>query len=437
MEIVSRTPSIDIPLGKWRRMLDAGKGGRLCFDILVNGQDGGWTRFDTVENAIANDAIDQHLVYRLLKPVFSWWNTIGIYQRNLADWDESIVLDGRSFGKGCVNCHTFLNNSPKRMFVGVRSSAHGAATLSAADGKVAKIGAKWGYTAWHPGGNVVVYSAMRVQQFFHQAGMEIRDVIDLDSILLYHNLATQTVKTAPAISDKERLETYPTWSPDGRWLYFCSAPQIFGDPESLTLDLCKELKYDLRRVRYDAMKDEWGTPETVLSAKRTGHSMLLPRISPDGRFLLFCMCRHGCFPAYRPSSDLYMLDLQKPDGEPRRLDINSEFSESWHTWSSNSRWIVFSSKRQGGLFTRLYISYVDEEGVAHKPFVLPQRNPGFYDSFLKTYSVPELVTGPVEISQRDLAVAAAGPDAIKPQGLAITGATPEASKMWNSAPYAQ
>ena len=135
----------------------------------------------------------------------------------------------------------------------------------------------------------------------------------------------------------------------------------------------EKLKYDLRRISYDVATDQWGQAETVLSAEETGQSILLPRISPDGRFLVFCMCRYGCFPVYQPSSDLYLMDLATR--QYRKLAINSEFSESWHSWSSNSRWIAFSSKRQGGLFTRTYLSYVDQAGTAHKPFVLPQQDP--------------------------------------------------------------
>ena len=142
----------------------------------------------------------------------------------------------------------------------------------------------------------------------------------------------------------------------------------------------------------------------MLAAEKTGLSILLPRVSPDGRFLLFCMCRYGCFPAYQPSSDLYLLDLKR--GTYVKLPINSEFSESWHSWSSNSRWIAFSSKRGGGTFTRTFLSYIDESGQAYKPLVVPQSDPEFYDSFLKTFSVPELVTGPVPVSRASLVQAA-------------------------------
>ncbi len=183
------------------------------------------------------------------------------------------------------------------------------------------------------------------------------------------------------------------------------------------------------RISYDLETDKWGSSEMVLPSAKTGLSILLPRISPDGRFLLFCMCEYGCFPVYQPSSDLYMMDLTTRDY--KKLDVNSDFSESWHSFSSNGRWIVFSSKRRGGLFTRSYISYVDPQGKVHKPFILPQKTPSFYDSVLETYSVPELITGPIEISERQLGkvIRAASETKLK---LPITGATPKvgASEPW-------
>jgi hypothetical protein len=191
-----------------------------------------------------------------------------------------------------------------------------------------------------------------------------------------------------------------------------------------------EVKYDLVRIAYDVEADQWGQPETVLAAKDTGRSILLPRISPDGRFLLFCMCRYGCFPAYQPSSDLYLMDLEK--GTFAEAPINSEFSESWHSWSSNSRWIAFSSKRGEGTFTRCYLSYVDRSGRAHKPFVIPQADPEFYDTFLKTFSVPELVTGPVPVAPAALMRAARSDSAI-----AVTAMPDGQPEIDDSDPYRQ
>ncbi|MHC4981719.1 MAG: TolB family protein, partial [Planctomycetota bacterium] len=313
---------------------------------------------------------------------------------------------------------------------------YGSATLFADEGKVDRIGAKWGYTAWHPTGRVAVYSVMNVKQFMHRASMEVRDVVDLDAGLKCYDLKKQSVNMPRSISDSQRLESYPTWSPDGKYLYYCSAPILWQDRNSVPPRHYDKVRYDLMRVSYDVESDKWGKPELFLSGEKLGKSILMPRISPDGRFLLFCMCDYGVFPIYRPCSDLYLMkDIETREYE--KLPINSKFSESWHSWSSNGRWIAFSSKRRGGLFTRLYISYVDSTGKAHKPFILPQRNPEFYDSFLKTYSVPELVTGPVEVSHRALTSAARSANTITPATAAVTTATPKASEAKVSEPYRQ
>jgi hypothetical protein len=84
------------------------------------------------------------------------------------------------------------------------------------------------------------------------------------------------------------------------------------------------------------------------------------------------------------------------------MELNSAECESWHSWSSNSRWIVFSSKRGNPMFNRPHLAYVDSNGKCGKPFVVPREDPTFYDSYLKTYTIPVLATGRVEISERRL-----------------------------------
>ena len=135
------------------------------------------------------------------------------------------------------------------------------------------------------------------------------------------------------------------------------------------------------------------------------------------------MCEYGCFPVYQASSDLYMMDLSTR--QYRKLTVNSPYSESWHSWSRDSRWIAFSSRRRDGRFTRTYLSYVDGDGTVHKPFILPQRDPTYYNSLLETFSVPELISSPVKVRQRVLARAARSKDAIGVD-VPITGATPKA-----------
>jgi len=256
------------------------------------------------------------------------------------------------------------------------------------------------YTTWHPNGSLAAFAMIRPAQCFRAAGLEIRDVFDLMSDLAAVNVETGAVTTSPRIADSGRMETFPSWSADGKWLYFVSSPPFGNGKPTPSFEDIDKLKYDLMRVPYDTEKDEWGQPETILSAAETGMSISQPRTSPDGRYLLFSMTDYGCFPIHQSSCDIYLMELK--NGKYRRLECNSKESDSWHCWSSNSRWIVFSSKRDNGLLARPYFSYLDKEGREHKPFVLPQKDPTFYDTWLRTYNVPELISGPVTIPQEEL-----------------------------------
>ncbi|MBN2131913.1 MAG: PD40 domain-containing protein [Sedimentisphaerales bacterium] len=438
IEISSRSGEIRIPERPWRTLLEMNRGRELHVDVFVLPDRAAddprqvrpaWRRFESFSNTVAVDNIDRYLVYRRIHPAHSTWREMGIYQRDLSTFDESVVLHNRNIAGGCLNCHTLCANRSDTMLISSRSSKYGSAALLNEDGRIRKVGTKFGYTSWHPSGKLITYSVNKVALFLHSANREVRDVIDLDSLLAYYVLDARQIRTAEPLARKDRLETYPTWSPDGRYLYFCSAPLTWKERNIIPASY-DEIHYDLVRIAYDLDRDQWGRPETVLDAKQTGKSILLPRVSPDGRWLLFCTCDYGCFPVYQKSSDLHILDLQSAadtGNKPyRRLGINSDESESWHSWSSNSRWIAFSSKRGTGLFTRTYLSYIDENGRACKPILLPQKTPSHYDGCLWTYSVPELVSAPVRATGEKLARVLRDPEAIE-VAMPITMATPRAT----------
>ncbi len=436
IEVASRSGTIAIPEKPWHELLDANRGGRLEFEVSRRTDGGAWQRFDAFSCTVAPEDIDGYLAYRRIHPVHSAWRDMGIYQRDLRGFGESILLTGEYFGGGCVNCHTFCNQRTQTMLVSTRSKKYKNAAMIAHGGAVEKVDATFGYSAWHPSGKILVYTGAKIAMFQHAAGAEIRDVIDLDSYLAYYDVGSRMVKTTPALAQKDRLETYPAWSPDGRYLYFCSAPLTWTRRDAIP-ERYDQVQYDLVRIAYDIERDAWGTPETVLSAKDTGQSILEPRISPDGRWLLVCLCQYGCFPVYQQSSDLYLIDLEAAQRTGRyayrRLEVNSDESESWHSWSSNSRWIAFSSKRANGTFTRTYLSYVDPNGVAHKPLLLPQKDPTYYESCLWTYSVPELTLEPVRVAKENLGRAVRGARQVNVQ-MPVTMATPRA-KPQESEPY--
>ncbi len=440
IEIFSKTPKIVIPKRTWHELLNLNRGRQLNMDVYVEsvagassskGENIRWSRFQALTARIAPENIDTFLVYRKIRPGHGTWRTMNIYQRNLSSFDESTILNNGYFKHGCVNCHSFCGNRTEKMLIGIRSPVYRSSALLIEGDKVRKIGTKFGYTSWHPSGKIAAFSVNKVRQLFHSAASEVRDVMDFDSLMAYYNVDSKTVKTTPNLAKKDRLETYPTWSADGRYLYFCSAPVTWSD-KTVVPESYDQIKYDLVRISYDIDRDQWGQLESVFSAKDTGLSILLPRVSPDGRWLLFCMCNYGCFPVYQHSSDLYMMDLEAATktGEYKyhRLDINSDESESWHSFSSNSRWIVFSSKRGSGVFTRTYIAYVDKSGKVHKPIRLPQKDPVYYDSCLWTYSVPELVTEPVRVTREKLGRVVRSSEKI-PIQMPITMATPKPGEL--------
>jgi hypothetical protein len=408
IECISNNPCVNIPMNRWKELLNSNRGNNIYFDIYVQGYDGRLKKFRTITNKIANEEIDGYLVYRLIGPLYNLWREVGIYQRNLQNFSESVILNNKTINGACINCHNFANNSSENMIIHSRSKIDGPGMLLAHNGKVVKIDARTeinkmpaAYTSWHPGGNLMAFSINKVNMFFHSTG-ENRDVYDIASDILIYDISSNTITTTPLISGTNRMETFPNWSPDGKWLYFCSAPQY--DTSKILQEQYSSIKYDLMRISYDPASKTFGKLDTVLSASKTGMTIIHPKVSPNGRFLLFCMADYGCFPIYRQSSDLYIMDLQTH--QYYKPDVNSDKTESYHSWSGNSHWFVFSSKRRDGVCARPYFSYVDDNGKAYKPFLLPQENPEFYESIIKTFNLPELIKEPVKFNPQEFSEAA-------------------------------
>lgn len=399
INVATRSSSISIPPRPWRALLRDNVGEPLYFEVSVQDQQRQWRQFTTITNTIAPEDIDGYLVYRLLRPLFNVYVTLGIYQRELAGFKERPVLENRSFGGGCLNCHTFLNQRADTFALNIRGGTGFRPMLLVLSNRVMRVDKTAGYLAWHPSGRLIAFSGNRLSLLFHTTG-ETRDVFDAESNLGIYRVDSNLVEIPPPIALPERNETWPSWAPDGQYLYYCSAPK-------LPFQRYRQVHYDLMRISFDLQRNQWGEPETLVAAKDTGLSAGQPRVSPDGRWLLFCLYNYGNFPVYQPGSDLYLMDLNTR--QYRRLDINSPQAESWHCWSGNSRWVVFSSKRLDGLFARPHFSYVDQTGQLHKPFLLPQEDPAFYDTCLNTYNVPELVREPVRVPPAELSQAAREP----------------------------
>ena len=174
------------------------------------------------------------------------------------------------------------------------------------------------------------------------------------------------------------------------------------DREVYAVEHYQEFLYDLMYMDFDPSTGKFGTPHALTDYARQGKSASVVRVSPDGRFLLYTLADYGQFHIWHKSADLWVYDL-KEQRHYALEEANSDDADSYHAWSSNGRWIAFSSRRNDGNFTRVFFSYLDRQGKARKAFMLPQADPEEDVLLLKSYNVPELTREPIRFTREDLA----------------------------------
>jgi len=410
IEAGSKDGIISIPEKKWKKFLEENKGRDFNIEIYLKDNKSGWSKYVTTTNKIAPEPIDPYITYRLLYPGYESWKEIYIKQRNLESFREHSIIENSLVEENCLNCHSYNNSGKSDNFmVHMRGTMGG--TYFYNHGEFKKVNLKTDemkngavYPRWHPSGKFVAFSSNRIVQQFHAALNKKVEVSDLESSLVLYDLDKNEIMDID-LPDKEKyMDTYPEWSPDGSWLYFCRAPKV---GEVFSYD---SVRYNLLRVPFDQTTRKTGPAEMIFDAASINKSVSFPRISPDGNYIVITLHDYGCFPIWHKEADLYEIDLRTMQAS--EMALNSDFTDSYHSWSSNSRWLAFSSKRIDGLTARFYISYINKDGTSDKPFIMPQKDPEFYGRFVKSFNLPELSTLKVKVNPGKIRKSAEG-DAIQ------------------------
>ena len=398
---------IQIPLKKWHKILGEIQNGFLSVKVYAQ-KEGKWKGYSPFQIKVVSDSIDSYLAYRLIEPGYELGTKLSLFQRELSSFDEEVFVPYSLTGNNCVNCHAFCNYSPDQFFFHVRQNNAGTifvdhGTVKKINTQTAALATAGSYRMWHPSGKYIAFSTSKTYQAFHAFREKKIEVYDLLSDLMVYDVENNKVLTDKRFLTENEWETFPAWSPDGKYLYFCRA-QVRKMPMEY-----KQLKYGIYRVAFDETNGTLGDSiEAVLNPEVTQKSTIYPVFSPDGRFLLYTVMDEGVFPIYHPESELAMIDMQTGQHVDMQM-INSPYPESYHIWSSSGRWIVFSSRRIDNSYTHVYFAHVDENGKVDKPFVLPQKDPDFYRQCLKSFNVPELIKGRITVSPYQLERAIKGP----------------------------
>ncbi len=386
----------DFDIDDWKELTQQNIGADLIVSVCTR-KDGQWTQWLDFTIHVSDYPLEEYgLTYRRIPPGYEVGGNIGIYERDLHSFQERALLTEFDLPGRCFNCHTPNRTNPRELTLQIRGEGGGTMVQKTGaqrwlNTKTDSTKAAGSYAYWHPEGRYCAYAVNSVHQAFFTGANDRIEAYHKFSDVIVLDTETDQLLLSPLLQTDD-LEIFPAFSPDGKWLYYstshpCNVPAEY-----------EKVKCSLCRIAFDAQTGLFGeTADTLVCADSTGYSATQVRPSYDGRWLMYTVSERSNFPVFQKDADLWLMDLQT--GKSRPLDeINSNDVESFHNWSQDSHWFVFTSKRGDGMYAQLFLASINEQGECTKPFLLPQRNPRkFYQEIFDSFNVPDFTCEPVDL----------------------------------------
>jgi len=357
----------------------------------------------SIQISTSSDSVNAPIFYRDVPLPFAFarahvdsikWRLCDISSYSLA----SVVIENLPV---CANCHSFSSDGK---YIGMDIDALGikSAYITSEIKEQIDIRAE-AFNYWSdyqngeftygllsqlsPDGNYAISTLKDHEIFVAKPDLEYSNFFfPIKGILVVYDRKTKTYKALKGACDTMMIQSNPSWSPDGKYIYFSKGIAVHTEESGLSrgtavadsvkfnaflesyLQGRRELKFDIYKIPFN--NGEGGEAEPITGASNNNMSNYFPKISPDGKWLIFTKAKN--FMLLQPDSKLYIMPLS--GGEPREMKCNTSNMNSWHSWSPNSKWIVFSSKLFGP-YTKIFLSHIDEHGNSSPPILIENTTP--------------------------------------------------------------
>ena len=389
---------VEWSLTHWKAFLEGAEGKTIT--VEAQAEVAGKLISDNWKIYVSQDTIDPYLTYRLIEPSYHMYHEVSIQERCIEDFSETAICDYKHTRNACMNCHIHGQQRGDLSLYYIRGPQGGA--ILNRDGKLRKLtlnaeGMLSGtvYGEIHPSGRFGVFSTNIILPGLHSIAGGRMEIYDSASDLTVADFDNNQMINLPHIARADRFETFPCFSADGESVIWCVADSV-----QIPQDV-KKLRYHLVKAHFDSSTGHISEQvDTLWNAVEHDASVCHPKASPDGRWLMFTVSDYGTFPLYHTECTLHLIDLATGEDKPL-TSMKGNRSDTYHSWSSDSHWFVFASKRGDSQYGKPWFCHIDDNGNPTKPFVLPQKSSRFYDNTLKSFNVPDIAKSSTGMTVKD------------------------------------